>query len=152
MTSGTRKVAGYILQESYKIQQMDSMGRKVMVDPIKVQDKELYPGEIARLAFISEIHPDTAVVYFEERDLYIAYRAKELLVILPKQDIFRNICRKFGKLGNEAVRQLLDVVGKYREKQYGSAFRIALGNKTITPLCLTDGTVFSKKGRQGEII
>lgn len=116
----------------------------VMIDPRSVKSKDMYPGEIARVEFISEIQKDIAIVYFDERGVYNAYNVKDLLVIHSEQIIFENICHNYNKLSKDEIKELFAVLINYQKKYYENSFRIALKNEVIATLCMTDLGAFAK--------
>lgn len=117
---------------------VDVVGLVVMVDPDKVRDRDMLPGAIARVAFISDIHRDIAIVYFDEMEIYNAYNVKDLLVIYPEKIIFENICRNFARLGHDTIRGIFAVVTNYKKRYFENLFRICLKNEAISALCMTD--------------
>lgn len=129
---------------------MEIKRQVVMIDPQKIRDKALYPGEIARVEFVSDIHCDTAIVYFDDRGIYNAYNTKNLLVIYPEKIIFENICRAFGKLDKDAMRKLFTIVTSYQKRDYEISFRLALKNMDIATLCMTDFENFLKMKKEIE--
>ncbi|TYR37396.1 hypothetical protein FXV77_05155 [Sphingobacterium phlebotomi] len=112
--------------------------RVVMIDPRKTLNKLLYAGEIARVEFISNCSKEIAIVHFDERGIYNAYNIKDLLVIYPERLLFENICKNFGKLDDNDMREIFAVVTNYQKRYYEDSFRIGLKNKQIAPLCITD--------------
>lgn len=109
-----------------------------MVDPRGVLDKSLHPGAIVRLEFIPEIKKSVVIVHFDELGIYNAYDERDLLVILPEQTIFRNICRKFNKLSKEDINDAFEVVVNFQKRNYELAFHIALKTEKVGGLCMTD--------------
>lgn len=124
---------------------MEAKRRVVMIDPRKINDKSLHPGEIARVEFLSDLHSNIAIVYFDERGTYNAYNVEDLLVIYPERIIFENICRHFGTLEKEAVQEIFTLVTNYQKRYYENSFRIALKNQIIAPLCMTHLGTFPKQ-------
>lgn len=117
---------------------MEVKRRVVMIDPRTIKDKSMFPGEIARVEFMSDLHKDVAIVYFDERGVYNAYNVKDLLVIYPEKVIFENICSNFGKLGYDAVREIFAVVTNYEKRYFENSFIICLKNEAISALCMTN--------------
>lgn len=118
-----------------------------MVDPRIVLERSLFPGEIARLEFISEAKKGVVIVHFDERGIYNAYYEKDLLVILPERTIFRNICKRFSRLSKEQLFDAFEVVVNFQKRNYEIAFQIALKNAKIGQLCMTDLKTFLEKKR-----
>ncbi len=127
---------------------MELKRQVVMVDPRKIRDKDLFPEEIARVEFVSDVQKDIAIVHFDERGIYNAYHVSELLAIFPEQLIFENLCNSYYKLDRSKINKAFDLVSQYQLRNYINAFRIALKNPEVSKLCMTDlGALLKLKSR-----